>query len=132
MKKRFNCLFVIMVMALVSVNPACYINDKDISGIWDVYWQEEVDTYEYFTFKQSGDFITGTFYDEDEGFINVSGTITDNTIDVDVLYSIPDVEKFHLDAVVSKDGKSMDGTITVKVTGADEEVITVQMVKRKK
>ncbi len=101
----------------------------EISGIWDTYWEDETDTYEYFTFEQTGSSLAGTWYDEDDELFTISGSFSERVLNVDVDYPDP-VEQYHVQGSISDDGNTITGTVTVKLTGEAEEVYQLHLVRR--
>lgn len=124
MKKLFNlqaALFFMICLTLFNVN--CFNSDSDdpapygITGKWDVYWEPETTTYEYFSIKQTENNLSGIFYDEDDDDPALTGTISGNSIDFNVDYGSPVV--FHVVATLNDAKTSFEGTITVENAGVD-------------
>lgn len=104
------------------------IGSTDISGTWDIYWDDETTTYENFVFVQTGSSLTGTWHDEDDENYNITGTIAANVVNVDVPY--PDIEQWHLQGTVSSDGNTITGTVAVQGAGSYDGTYQVHLTRR--
>ena len=88
-----------------------YSSSISVTGKWDCYWPDEVGTTEYFTFTQSGSSLFGYWYDDEEGPLDLSGTIEGRNIDVIVDYPYP--LTWNLQATVNKNVTEFSGKVVV-------------------
>ena len=116
----FNLRFLIVLILISVLSIGCGGGSDDddsngdpvdISGIWDCYWPDEVGTTEYFIFTQSGSSLSGYWYDDYEGPLELSGTISGSTIDVIVDY--PYALTWNLQATVNESRTEFSGKVVV-------------------
>lgn len=100
----------------------------NIAGIWDAYWVDEIGTTEYFSFTQSGNTLGGFWCDNEDGPMELTGTISGNMIDVMVHYPAPIF--WHVNAEVDNDVAEFTGTVTVRNAGPYNGVHEFRCIRR--
>lgn len=106
------------------VDPTSY----NITGLWDVYWEDETTSIEYFDLTQSDTSIAGIFYDEDEDNPSISGSISGSDIVFSVAYPSPVI--FTVEAELNEAGNSFSGTVTVANSGVYDGIHNFRADKR--